>query len=251
MKTTIKKMIRFGLKKEDIKAEFGLNEEQFTRYKHQGRSMEIDNLPELLDKYNSDKIINNVDRERADIFDKLFRMADKEVPNLTIEQKSNMITAFPNFIEDIKIKIAEQKISQLEEQIKTIKEQINAICLENNMAVIYPTTIDERKELEVIAERLDGTKYNAFGEAIEEKPKERQKKTILLNFRDGIRPQNTKVKLGQEVGLFSIKKRILETLMVGDKVIIKTPEKSFVYEIERKTITNRASYARLRLLEQD
>ena len=242
MKTTIKKMIRFGLKKEDIKAEFGLNEEQFNRYEKQGRYMEVDNLPELLDKYNSDKIINNADRERAELFDKLFRMADKDIPNLTIEQKSGMLVAFPHFIEEIKHKVAEEEIQKLEEQISTIKEQINAICLENNIAVRYPTTLQDREEIEAIGETLDGTKYNAFGEIIEEPNEERKPGLTVIKYGDGIRTQSSYYKLGQEEAMFSVRKKILEKLEVGDIVVIKTDKESYTYEITKKTLTTKASY---------
>ena len=120
MRTTIKKMIRFGLKKEDIKAEFGLNDEQYSRYERQGRYMEVKNLPELLEKYNTDKVINSNDREKADIFDKLFRLEDKEIPNLTTEQKSGLLAAFPHFIQNLQKEIAEKEIEKLEEQIEEL-----------------------------------------------------------------------------------------------------------------------------------
>lgn len=253
MKTTIKKMMRFGLKKDDIKAEFGLNEEQFNRYEKQGKYMEVKNLPELLDKYNSDKIINNTDRERAELFDKLFRMAEMEIPNLTIEQKSGMLVAFPHFIEDIKHKVAEEEIEKLEEQILTIKEQINAICLENGMAVKYPTTLKDREEIEHIGENLDGTKYNAFGERIDieeiqEEP--RKAKSIGIRYGDGIRTQSPNYKLGEETGMYSIRKKILSELEIGDTVTIYSDEENYIYLIEKKVLTNRASYAKLKLVKK-
>lgn len=254
MKTTIKKMMRFGLKKDDIKAEFGLNEEQFNRYEKQDKYMEVDNLPELLDKYNSDKIIDNSDREKAEMFDKLFRMADKEIPNLTTEQKSGLLAAFPIFIEDVKKRVAEEEIEKLEEQIVTIKEQINAICLENGMAVKYPTTLKEREEIEAIGETLDGVKYNAFGERIdveeqvEEKPK--GKKTIGIHFGDGIRVQSPNYKLGDEAGMFSIRKKILSDLEIGDEIIVYSDKENYIYSIEKKVVTNRASYAKLKLIKK-
>ena len=250
MKTTIKKMIRFGLKKDDIKAEFGLNEEQFKRYEAQGRYMEVDNLPELLDKYNSSKILKNDDREKAELFDKLFRMENKDIPNLTIEQKRGMLAAFPHFIEEIKVKVAEEQISKLEEQISTIKEQINKICLENNMAVKYPTTMEIRKEIDAIGETLDGTKYNAFGEIIEE-PKQmavREKKTISITYGDGISRQSPAYTIGKS-GMFTIRKKILADLEVGDNIMVYTPEQIYLYEVEKKTISNKVSYARLELIK--
>lgn len=245
MKTTIKKMIRFGLRKEDIKAEFGLNEEQFKRYEAQGRGIEVSNLPELLDKYNSSKVINNDDRIKAELFDKLFRIEEKEIPNLTIEQKSEMLAAFPRYIEEIKVKIAEEEIQKLEEQISTIKEQINKICLENNIAVKYPTTLKDREELETLGETLDGTKYNAFGEVIQEEKHDKQ--AISLSYGEGIRIQSPNYKLGEETGMYSIKKSILKNLEAGDEITINSPFANYTYFIERKVVTNKASYAKLKL----
>lgn len=241
MRTTIKKMIRFGLKKEDIKAEFGLNDEQYSRYERQGRYMEVKNLPELLEKYNTDKVINSNDREKADIFDKLFRLEDEEIPNLTTEQKSGLLAAFPHFIQHLQKEIAEKEIEKLEEQIATIKEQINNICLENGMAVKYPSAV-LKEEIETIAENLDGTKYNAFGEIIEEKP---EPKIIEAIYGEGIRLQSSHYSLDQNSLLLAVKKDYMKHIEVGDKLIVKHNGEIYKYTIIKKTVKDRASYIKV------
>lgn len=239
MRTTIKKMIRFGLKKEDIKAEFGLNEEQFNRYDRQGRGLEVKNLPELLEKYNTNKYIDNTDREKADIFDKLFRLEDKEVPNLTTEQKSDLLAAFPYYIQSLQKEIAEKEIEKLEEQIATIKEQINRVCLENGLAVKYP--IEVKEEIETIAEKLDGTKYNVFGELISEPI------TRISEFRygEGIRVQSPYYKLGQDSILLSVQRKFIDNLHEGDTLVILDDNSRYFYTIVKITIKPKASYIKV------
>lgn len=241
MRTTIKKMIRFGLKKEDIKAEFGLNDEQYSRYERQGRYIEVKNLPELLEKYNTDKVINSNDREKADIFDKLFRLEDKEIPNLTTEQKSGLLAAFPHFIQNLQKEIAEKEIEKLEEQIATIKEQINNICLDNGMAVKYPSAV-LKEEIEAVAENLDGIKYNAFGEIIEEKP---EPKTIEVVYGENIRLQSSHYSLDQNSLLLAVKKGYIKYIEVGDKLIVNHNGEQYKYTIIKKTVKDRASYIKV------
>ena len=241
MRTSIKKMISLGLQKEDIKAELRLNNEQYERYQAQGRFFEI-NLPELLEKYNTDKVIDARDRERAELFNKLFEISNIETPNLDIKQKSEMLEAFPHFLDDIGKKIAEQEIQKLEEEIEGIKEQINNICLKYNIDVKYPK-FQKEQVLDDIKEQTKG-KTNIFGEPMEETNVE---KKLAFRMGNGISVQNSTYKFGAKSCLFRISKKDIINLEKDDIIEISQGPVTHKYKVVKKTITDKVSYIKAEL----
>ncbi|MDD6757346.1 MAG: hypothetical protein PUE33_04710 [bacterium] len=53
MKTTIKKLLKLGLEEKDIKKELDINDKKYNTMKERNTQIKVDNVPELLDKYNS------------------------------------------------------------------------------------------------------------------------------------------------------------------------------------------------------
>lgn len=136
MKTTIKKLIKLGISEENLKKELDMDNEKFEKYKKQGRKIKVDNVPELLEKYNGNKaerdiiLSTNKDLEISKILDEIYELSGKDKLLLTPKEKADIVLNIPNFVDNIRKEIGYTKIKELEEEINKIKSNIETVKYE-------------------------------------------------------------------------------------------------------------------------
>lgn len=121
MRTTIKKLEKQGLTKEEIKTLAGVDEERYNKWRIQARGIFVSAYE--LDTINS---INGGNRtkvlKKARLFDEIFNEEQKKI---SILDKANIINELPKFLEQIE----QQRINrEVQEQQDRINEYKNAIA---------------------------------------------------------------------------------------------------------------------------
>ena len=121
MRTTIKKLEKQGLTKEEIMALANVNEERYNKWRIQARGIFVSAYE--LDTINS---INGSNRtkvlKKARLFDEIFNEEQKKI---SILDKANIINELPMFLEQIE----QQRINrEVQEQQDRINEYKNAIA---------------------------------------------------------------------------------------------------------------------------
>lgn len=121
MRTTIKKLEKQGLTKEEIMALANVNEERYNKWRIQARGIFVSAYE--LDTINS---INGSNRtkvlKKARLFDEIFNEEQKKI---SILDKANIINELPKFLEQIE----QQRINrEVQEQQDRINEYKNAIA---------------------------------------------------------------------------------------------------------------------------
>ena len=121
MRTTIKKLEKQGLTKEEIKTLAGVDEERYNKWRIQARGIFVSAYE--LDTINS---INGGNRtkvlKKARLFDEIFNEEQKKI---SLIDKANIINELPMFLEQIE----QQRINrEVQEQQDRINEYKNAIA---------------------------------------------------------------------------------------------------------------------------
>lgn len=212
MKTTIKKMIKLGLKENDIKNELNLNEKKYDNMKKWNTAIEVDNLTELLEKYNSNDASDNNNEEvvladSQDILlskkiDEVYSILGLENLDMTIKEKSDIVKNIPNFIENIRKEIGKSKIKELEKKIDEIKLEISKIEKEYNL--------------------LDESKDESRNDCIEEIQMDKfpDVNVFRLKFDKDIKMQSSNYYLGKEQIMVRVSKEKFDEIKENDFIVI-------------------------------
>lgn len=215
MKTTIKKMIKLGLKENDIKSELNLNEKKYDNMKKWNTAIEVDNITELLEKYNSyDKLDNNNEEvvlaDSQDILlskkiDEVYSILGLENLDMTIKEKSDIVKNIPNFIGNIRKEIGKSKIKELEKKIDEIKLEISKIEKEYDL-------LDEPNE----------PKDESKNDCIEEIQMDRfpNSNVFRLEFDKDIKMQSKNYYLGKEQIMVRVSKEKFDEIKENDFIVI-------------------------------
>lgn len=211
MKTTIKKMIKLGLKENDIKRELNLNEKKYNNMKKWNTAIEVDNFTELLEKYNSnDTLVNQAEVVLADSqdillskkIDEVYSILGLENLDMTIKEKSDIVKNIPNFIENIRKEIGKSKIKELEKKIDEIKLKISKIEKEYNL--------------------LDESKDESRNDCIEEIQMDKfpDGNVFRLKFDKDIKMQSSNYYLGKEQIMARVSKEKFDEIKENDFIVI-------------------------------
>lgn len=203
MKTTIKKLLKLGLEEKDIKKELDINNKKYNNMKERNTQIKVDNVPELLEKYNNSEkdelrvgaflIADKEMLELSKLLDKIYECLDKDKLDISIKDKSDIVKNIPNFIENIRKEVGIKKIQELEKQIEEINKKIEEVKLEYKLS--------ERKEQKSL-EKLSPHTYNlVFGKDI---------KMLSPNY-----------KLGKKSLMVRVRKDLYDKIKEQDKVCIK------------------------------
>lgn len=215
MKTTIKKMIKLGLKENDIKNELNLNEKKYDNMKKWNTAIEVDNLTELLEKYNSNDASDNNNEEvvladSQDILlskkiDEVYSILGLENLDMTIKEKSDIVKNIPNFIGNIRKEIGKSKIKELEKKIDEIKLEISKIEKEYDL-------LDEPNE----------PKDESKNDCIEEIQMDRfpDGNVFRLEFDKEIKMQSKNYYLGKEQIMVRVSKEKFDEIKENDFIVI-------------------------------
>lgn len=211
MKTTIKKMIKLGLKENDIKNELNLNEKKYDNMKKWNTAIEVDNLTELLEKYNSnDTLVNQAEVVLADSqdillskkIDEVYSILGLENLDMTIKEKSDIVKNIPNFIGNIRKEIGKSKIKELEKKIDEIKLEISEI----------------EKEYDLLDEPKDESKNDCIEEIQMDKFSEVN--VFRLKFDKDIKMQSKNYYLGKEQIMVRVSKEKFDEIKENDFIVI-------------------------------
>lgn len=212
MKTTIKKMIKLGLKENDIKNELNLNEKKYDNMKKWNTAIEVDNLTELLEKYNSNDTLDNNNEEvvladSQDILlskkiDEVYSILGLKNLDMTIKEKSDIVKNIPNFIGNIRKEIGKSKIKELEKKIDEIKLEIS--------------------EIEKGYDLLDELKDESKNDCIEEIQMDKfpDGNVFRLEFDKDIKMQSKNYYLGKEQIMVRVSKEKFDEIKENDFIVI-------------------------------
>lgn len=212
MKTTIKKMIKLGLKENDIKNELNLNEKKYDNMKKWNTAIEVDNLTELLEKYNSYDTLDNNNEEvvladSQDILlskkiDEVYSILGLKNLDMTIKEKSDIVKNIPNFIGNIRKEIGKSKIKELEKKIDEIKLEISEI----------------EKEYDLLDELKDESKNDCIEEIQMDKFPDGN--VFRLEFDKDIKMQSKNYYLGKEQIMVRVSKEKFDEIKENDFIVI-------------------------------
>lgn len=238
MKTTIKKMIKLGLKENDMKNELNLNEKKYDNMKKWNTAIEVDNLTELLEKYNSNDTLDNNNKEvvladSQDILlskkiDEVYSILGLENLDMTIKEKSDIVKNIPNFIGNIRKEIGKSKIKELEKKIDEIKLEISKIEKEYDL-------LDEPNE----------PKDESKNDCIEEIQMDRfpDGNVFRLEFDKDIKMQSKNYYLGKEQIMVRVSKEKFDEIKENDFIVIikNNPYNEYSEAYNYKVIDKRES----------
>ena len=131
MKTTITKLERQGLTRDEIISLTGLTKDEVIKYKAQGRPVFLENGALELSAINSLKSDNRIEViEKARLYDKVFNTELYE--GMSLQDKANIMDELPTFLQDIETRRIEKQIRLLKEEIFKYESQI--VELNNKIA---------------------------------------------------------------------------------------------------------------------
>lgn len=131
MKTTITKLERQGLTRDEIISLTGLTKDEVVKYKAQGRPVFLENGALELSAINSLKSDNRIEViEKARLYDKVFNTELYE--GMSLQDKANIMDELPTFLQDIETRRIEKQIRLLKEEIFKYESQI--VELNNKIA---------------------------------------------------------------------------------------------------------------------
>lgn len=164
MKVTIKKLIKMGVEKAQIKELLNIDEEKYMKYDKQGRAVNIDNLANKIDYIAQGG--DSEDLKFSEVFDNIFKMNNMDLLKLETKKKAELIKEFPNFIKYIEMKKITDEIGVLDKKREGFINQIREI--ENDI-----------KSLNTKMDLLNGIEHKEESTGKEEIKKEIQ--TLVIN----------------------------------------------------------------------
>ena len=230
MKTTIKKLLKLGLEEKDIKKELDINDKKYNTMKERNTQIKVDNVPELLDKYNSkskddigDVLLADKETiELSKLLDKIYECLDIDKLDISIKDKRDIVKNIPNFIENIRKEVGIKKVQELEKQIERINKQIEELKAE------YKIDNEEDKK-----ESYSVSYKNYY---------------FVLN--EDIKFLSPNYKLGKPNLMVRISKDIINQVKSGDVFHIKENEnesKTYLYTVVDKRKSGHMRYLKLSL----
>lgn len=177
MRTTIKKLEKQGLTREEIMALANVEEGNYTKWRKQARGIFISALE--LDTINS---INGSGRikilRKARLFDEIFNEDQKKI---TLLDKANIIDELPMFLEQIEqqrinrevkeqqSRINEYKgaIARLQEQIELCEGKITTLQQKNVVEQLNQPTLEETNEPKTYVQELHITQIFKGGKGLQ------------------------------------------------------------------------------------
>lgn len=230
MKTTIKKLLKLGLEEKDIKKELDINDKKYNTMKERNTQIKVDNVPELLDKYNSkskddigDVLLADKETiELSKLLDKIYECLDIDKLDISIKDKRDIVKNIPNFIENIRKEVGIKKVQELEKQIERINKQIEELKAE------YKIDNEEDKK-----ESYSVSYKNYY---------------FVLN--EDIKFLSPNYKLGKPNLMVRISKDIINQVKSGDVFHIKENEnesKTYLYTVVDKRKSGHMRYLKISL----
>lgn len=230
MKTTIKKLLKLGLEEKDIKKELDINDKKYNTMKERNTQIKVDNVPELLDKYNSkskddigDVLLADKETiELSKLLDKIYECLDIDKLDISIKDKRDIVKNIPNFIENIRKEVGIKKVQELEKQIERINKQIEELKSE------YKIDNEEDKK-----ESYSVSYKNYY---------------FILN--EDIKFLSPNYKLGKPNLMVRISKDIINQVKSGDVFHIKENEnesKAYLYTVVDKRKSGNMRYLKISL----
>lgn len=177
MRTTIKKLEKQGLTKEEIMALANVDEERYTKWRKQARGIFISALE--LDTINS---INGGNRakvlKKARMFDEIFNEEQKKI---SILDKANIIDELPMFLEQIEqqrinreVKAQQDRINEyksaitrLQEQIGLCEDKITSLQQKSVVEQLNQPTLEETNEQNTYVQELHITQIFKGGKGLQ------------------------------------------------------------------------------------
>lgn len=230
MKTTIKKLLKLGLEEKDIKKELDINDKKYNTMKERNTQIKVDNVPELLDKYNSkskddigDVLLADKETiELSKLLDKIYECLDIDKLDISIKDKRDIVKNIPNFIENIRKEVGIKKVQELEKQIERINKQIEELKAEYKI-----DNEEDKKESYSVS-------YKNYH--------------FVLN--EDIKFLSPNYKLGRPTLMVRISKDIINSVKSGDVFHIKENEnesKTYLYTVVDKRKSGHMRYLKLSL----
>lgn len=232
MKTTIKKLINLGLNEEIIKKELNIDDKRFQIWKERNKTLRVENVPELLEKYNKTKeeeevLFNSTDAFLCRKLDEIYQSLGLEILSISPKDKADIYRNIPNFVQNIRKEVGVKKIEKLQEKINAVNKEIEKLRLEYNIVE------KENCKVEVEYKRQEPNFY-------------------YFSWKNEINPNSPCDFLGKEKMLARVNIEMFNKMKNGDRIII---DDKFSYIIEEKKMSYRKSdgklcarYLRLRLM---
>ena len=234
MKTTIKKLLKLGLEEKDIKKELDINDKKYNTMKERNTQIKVDNVPELLDKYNNKQkdelrigaflVADKETLELSELLDKIYESLNIDKLDISIKDKSDIVKNIPNFIENIRKEVGIKKVQELEKQIERINKQIEEVKAEYK--------IDANEE----DKKSDGKKESV------------NYKNYYFILNEDIKFLSPNYKLGKPTLMVRISKDIINSVKPGDVFHIKEyrgESRTFVYTVVDKRKSGHMRYLKL------
>lgn len=239
MKTTINKLLKMGLIEDDVKKELGINDNEYRKLKKRNTPLKIDNVPEILEKYNGTKKEKNVslydssDMDFAKILDSIYQKLGFDELDMTIKDKSDIVRNIPNFVGGIRKEIGLKKVKELELEIEKINEKIEQIKSKYCIYCIEKEEEDSNNSEEEKAKDTGSCMTFTFGKDL---------KMLSPNY-----------ELGKQSLMVRISKRDYEICDVGDTFFIykddSKPTVCYTYKVvDKKESTHKMKYIKLSLV---
>lgn len=236
MKTTIKKLLKLGLEEKDIKKELDINDKKYNTMKERNTQIKVDNVPELLDKYNSkskddigDVLLADKETiELSKLLDKIYECLDIDKLDISIKDKRDIVKNIPNFIENIRKEVGIKKVQELEKQIERINKQIEELKAE------YKIDTNEENKKTDDKEKTDSVNHKNY--------------YFILN--EDIKFLSPNYKLGKPNLMVRISKEIINQVKSGDVFHIKENEnesKTYLYTVVDKRKSGHMRYLKISL----
>lgn len=177
MRTTIKKLEKQGLTREEIMALAGVDEERYTKWRIQARGIFVSAYE--LDTINSIKGDNRTKvLKKARLFDEIFNEEQKKI---SILDKANIIDELPMFLEQIeqqrinrevqaqqdRINEYKNAIARLQEQIGLCEDKIVTIKQKGIVEQINAPTKEETNEPKTYVKELHITQIFGSGKGLQ------------------------------------------------------------------------------------
>ena len=234
MKTTIKKLLKLGLEEKDIKKELDINDKKYNTMKERNTQIKVDNVPELLDKYNNKQkdelrigaflVADKEMLELSKLLDKIYESLNIDKLDISIKDKSDIVKNIPNFIENIRKEVGIKKVQELEKQIERINKQIEELKAEYK--------IDTNEE----DKKADGKKESV------------NYKNYYFILNEDIKFLSPNYKLGKPTLMVRISKDIINSVKPGDVFHIKEyrgESRTYVYTVVDKRKSGHMRYLKL------
>lgn len=236
MKTTIKKLLKLGLEEKDIKKELDINDKKYNTMKERNTQIKVDNVPELLDKYNNKQkdelrigaflVADKEMLELSELLDKIYESLNIDKLDISIKDKSDIVKNIPNFIENIRKEVGIKKVQELEKQIERINKQIEELKAE------YKIDTNEENKKTDDKEKTDSVNHKNY--------------YFILN--EDIKFLSSNYKLGKPTLMVRISKDIINSVKPGDVFHIKEyrgESRTFVYTVVDKRKSRNMKYLKL------